>query len=78
MQTNLALLNSPTASQTQRLMSSTDDRVPFQHPALDGLENLTDTPIAEVLTKARLARFADKLGMAEILRWRPRNVRYST
>ena len=76
MQTNLTLLNSSAASQTPRFTSPTDDREPFQHVALEGLEYLTDTPIAEVLTKARLAKFASQLDMAEIMRWRPRNVRY--
>jgi len=76
MQTNLALLNSGAALKQRRSVETTAGPEPFKHPALDGLDNLTDMPIAEVLTKARLAKFASQLDMAEIMRWRPRNVRY--
>ena len=75
LQTNLALLHSPTATKTQSLPNPTDDRAPFTHPALEGLANLSDVPIGEILTKTRIAGFATMIGMREILRWVPKDVR---
>lgn len=49
-------------------------RTPFEHPALEGLPNLTSIPISEVLTKQRLAQLATSYGIAEVTRWKPRNV----
>lgn len=72
LQTTMALLHSTTAAQTQSLPDTVDDRVPFTHPALDGLANLMDVPMTEILTKRRLARFAAQMGMQDIIRWKPR------
>ncbi|KAG4421721.1 hypothetical protein IFR04_005097 [Cadophora malorum] len=74
LQTNIALLQSPTANQTQSLADPSDDRLHFVHPALEGLPNLTDVPISEILTKDRLGPLATQMGMREIMRWTPRNV----
>ena len=74
-QTNLALLPSPTATKTQSLPDPSDERVPFTHPALDGLANLSDVPLGEILTKERVANLATTIGMREIVRWKPRVVR---
>jgi hypothetical protein len=49
-------------------------RTPFQHPALEGLQNLTSIPLSEVLMKHRLAQLATSYGIAEVTRWKPRNV----
>jgi len=75
LQTNLALLNSPTATTTQSLPDSSETRKPFHHPSLAKLQNVTDSPIAEILSKRRLAGLGTQCGMREILRWVPRNVR---
>jgi large subunit ribosomal protein L15 len=77
LQTNLTLLHSPTATKTQSLPDTSDDRTPFTHPALEGLANLSDVPLAEVLSKTRLAGLAKANGMQEIIRWTPRDVRIS-
>jgi len=74
LQTNLALLHSPTATKTQSLPDPSDDRVPFAHPALEGLANLSDVPLGEILTRERLAGFATMIGMAEIVRWIPKDL----
>lgn len=76
LQMSLALLHSPVATKTQSLPNPEDDRVPFKHPALEGLANLTDVPVGEVLTKKRLAGLATQMGMQEIIRWKPRMVRW--
>ncbi|TVY84052.1 hypothetical protein LSUE1_G002693 [Lachnellula suecica] len=73
LQTNLALVNSSVATQTQSKNPS-DNRVPFNHPALEGLANLSDTPVGSVLTKERLAGLATQMGMRDIMRWQPRMV----
>jgi large subunit ribosomal protein L15 len=70
----MALLHSIAATQTQSLPDLADDREPFTHPALDGLANLTDVPVSEILTKRRLAGLATQLGMRDIIRWKPRVV----
>ena len=74
MQTNLVLLNSSAATKTQRLVKTNDDRRVFEHPALEGLENLTDVPINEILTKQRLATLAAQMDMPAVVRWLPRLV----
>jgi large subunit ribosomal protein L15 len=71
---SLALLNSPIATKTQAAQDPNDKRVPFTHPALEGVQNLTDVTIGEILTKKRLAGLAAKMGMRDIIRWKPRMV----
>lgn len=74
LQTNLALVNSPIATKTQLGRDPNDGRVAFTHPALEGLENLSNTPLSEVLTISRVAGLATQLGMKDIIRWQPRLV----
>lgn len=75
LQTTLALLHSPVATQTQSLPDPQDGNQPFTHPALEGLANLGDVQVGDVLTKKRLARLATQMGIPEIMRWKPKNVR---
>lgn len=74
-QTNIALLSSPIATQTQSLQDPAEERKPFRHPAVDKLQNITDAPIEEILNKRRVAGLGTQCGMRDILRWVPRNVR---
>jgi len=75
LQTNLALLHSDTATKTQSIsVSKSDDRKPFTHPALEGLANLSNVQLSEVLTKQRLGGLAAQYGMRSIIRWKPKNV----
>ncbi|RKF72897.1 putative rnase iii domain protein [Golovinomyces cichoracearum] len=53
-------------------VSEPDERIPFRHPALEGLPNLFHPSLAEILSKKRLAVFAASLGMKSIIRWYPR------
>ncbi|KAH6665636.1 ribonuclease-III-like-domain-containing protein [Halenospora varia] len=73
LQTNMALVHSPIATQTQSRPARSDDREPFTHPALEGLANLSEVPMGQILTKERLANLATEWGMREIMRWKPRN-----
>ncbi|KAI9047287.1 hypothetical protein LZ554_008737 [Drepanopeziza brunnea f. sp. 'monogermtubi'] len=74
LQTNIALLQSDVATKTQTLPDPSDERVPFSHPALEGLRNLTDVPISDILNKDRLGPLATSLGMRDVIRWKPRMV----
>ncbi|ESZ96242.1 hypothetical protein SBOR_3400 [Sclerotinia borealis F-4128] len=71
LQTSLVLLQSPVATQTQ-LPQNTDDREQFSHPALDGLPNLTNVKVDEILSKERLASLGTQMNMRDIIRWEPR------
>ena len=74
LQATIALLHSPIATKTQTGPDPNDKRVPFKHPALDGLGNLIDTPVSSHLTKERLGLIATQAGMREVLRWKPKMV----
>lgn len=74
-QTNIALLSSPIATQTQSLQDPAEERKPFRHPAVDKLQNITDAPIEEILNKRRVAGLGTQCGMRDILRWVPRNLK---
>lgn len=50
------------------------NRIPFEHPALDGLTNLSDRTKADILNKSRLAQLARKYKIDRVMRWKPRNV----
>lgn len=81
LQTSLALLQSPVATKTQ-LPQETDGQgteveVPFSHPALDGLPNLTNVKVDDILSKERLANLGTQMGMPDIIRWEPRMVSWS-
>ncbi|KAF7884935.1 hypothetical protein EAF00_010753 [Botryotinia globosa] len=76
LQTSLVLLQSPVATKTQ-LPQETDGQgteveEPFSHPALDGLPNLTNVKVDDILSKERLANLATQIGMPDIIRWEPR------
>lgn len=64
LQCSLALLNSPQIRQRHPDAS--------QHPALQGLENLTAVTKQEVLDKRRLAQLAQQYGLGKVIRWKPR------
>jgi len=47
-------------------------RVPFDHPALDGLLNLSELAKSEILDKARLFQIARSHNLEAVIRWKPR------
>lgn len=49
-------------------------REPFKHPALTGLAGLTKEKKMIVLNKKRVAQLANKYGLTEVLRWKPKKV----
>lgn len=77
LQTSLALVNSSRPTQPKVEADMPALRELFVHPALEGLPNLTNVPISGVLTKEKLAKLASRIGMREIIRWKPKNVRFA-
>lgn len=69
LQTTLALVHSSVPPSLATASQETN-------PALHGLANLSGVQLGEILTKKRLAKLATQIGMQEIMRWKPKNVRY--
>ena len=44
----------------------------FQHPALEGLENVTQLAKDAVLERSRLAKLAARYGVDKVVRWKPK------
>ncbi|KAE8152486.1 ribonuclease-III-like-domain-containing protein, partial [Aspergillus avenaceus] len=68
---SLALVQEPVAN-PETPSPDAHGRVPFTHPALDGLDNLNFERKAFLLNKTKLAELAQKYEMEKVLRWRPR------
>lgn len=44
----------------------------FRHPALEGLENVTQFAKDSILDRARLAKLATTYGIDKVVRWKPK------
>ena len=49
-------------------------REPYLHPALNGLQGLSDEAESRVLDKARLSQLAERYGLDKVTRWTPKRV----
>lgn len=79
LQTSQALINSPQESQWPRddkglPMPDEFGRRPFLHPALSGLQGLSEDAMGQVLDKTRLAQLAQRYGLDRVTRWLPKRV----
>lgn len=79
LQTSQALINSPQENQWPRGNDGKPQpdqygRSPFLHPALNGLQGLSDEAESKVLSKARLAQIAESYGLDKVTRWVPKRV----
>lgn len=77
LQTSQALINSPQEKQWPRdsnglPMPDQFGRKPYLHPALGGLQGLTDEAQSAVLSKQRLAQIAERYGLDKVTRWTPK------
>ncbi|KAF2646705.1 hypothetical protein P280DRAFT_16918 [Massarina eburnea CBS 473.64] len=77
LQTSQALLNSPQAEswpkdEGGRALPDEYGRIPFTHPALDGLAGLSQVATDRVLDKERLAGIAERYGLDKVTRWVPK------
>jgi len=73
LQTSLALVHEVSAN----AITPTPDqygREPFSHPALQGLNGLTENTKAMVTEKRRLSQLAERYGLDGVLRWKPKTV----
>ena len=73
MQASLNMLAMSTAA-PEPAVQNEYGREPFKHPALAGLAGLTLQRKNAILDKKRTARLAEKYGLTEVLRWKPRKV----
>ncbi|KAF1941185.1 hypothetical protein EJ02DRAFT_405082 [Clathrospora elynae] len=77
LQTSQALISSPQENQWPRDskgIPANDEfgRKPYLHPALNGLQGLTDEAEGLVLSKTRLSPIAERYGLDKVTRWKPR------
>ena len=51
-------------------------RTPFQHPALEGLENLNDDTRSTMTDIKRYEDLVERYSLGSVVRWKPKNVGY--
>jgi large subunit ribosomal protein L15 len=83
LQTSQALIHSPQQNpwprnEKNRPLPDEFGRTPYVHPALDGVQGLTDEAESMVLNKQRLSQLAEKYGLDKVTRWVPKRVRITT
>ena len=49
-------------------------REPFQHPALANVDKLNSRQPQDMVQKDKMAKLAMEVGLAEVIRWKPRMV----
>lgn len=72
LQASLALVQNQTAG--ARPQKDQYGRVPFAHPALDGLKNLSSQKKSFLTDRRKMAELAHKYDMQKVVRWQPRDV----
>lgn len=68
LQTSLALLSSPSPTTTSPFPSSEV----YTHPALAGLENISQYTKLQILNPRRLSTLAIQYGLDKVIRWKPK------
>ncbi|KXT04847.1 hypothetical protein AC578_3484 [Pseudocercospora eumusae] len=68
LQTSLALLSSPSPSSTPPF----NRNEVYLHPALHGLENISQRTKLQILNHRRLSALAMQYGLDKVIRWKPR------
>ncbi|OJJ78416.1 mitochondrial 54S ribosomal protein mL57 [Aspergillus glaucus CBS 516.65] len=71
LQTSLALVQNP-ANSAGPVAEDPHGRQLFAHPALEGLDSLSDSTKVLLTGKTKLAQLAQKYDMQNVLRWSPR------
>ena len=75
LQTSLALVYGSSTSQTEVVLEQDQyGRIPFKHPALEGLDSLTEHGKDTTIDKRRIAGLAESYGLDAVLRWKPKRV----
>ena len=73
LQTSIALINAPKGPQESFGLDSFG-RLPYEHPALGGLSNLSSSMKYRTLDRRRLYQLGDFYGITRVTRWKPRKV----
>lgn len=73
LQVSLALVQNA-GNYKRKIPSDPYGRQPFEHPALEGLENLTDNTKNYITSKNKLSDLAQRYNLQTVLRWSPRMV----
>lgn len=76
LQVSLALVQNA-GNYKRKIPSDPYGRQPFEHPALEGLENLTDNTKNYITSKNKLSDLAQRYNLQTVLRWSPRMVSQS-
>ncbi|KAL1991916.1 hypothetical protein VTN49DRAFT_5224 [Thermomyces lanuginosus] len=71
LQVSLALVQNA-GNYKRKIPSDPYGRQPFEHPALEGLENLTDNTKNYITSKNKLSDLAQRYNLQTVLRWSPR------
>ncbi|PLB35745.1 mitochondrial 54S ribosomal protein mL57 [Aspergillus candidus] len=71
LQASLALVQSPSTA-ANAATPDAHGREPFTHPALDGLNNLSQGMKDFLISKTQMAELAQKYELQKVLRWSPR------
>ncbi|KAL9091026.1 MAG: hypothetical protein Q9159_001652 [Coniocarpon cinnabarinum] len=76
LQTSLALLDAPQSSlpPASNIPDDPWSREPLQDAALEGVENVTDMAMERAISKDRLADLAQRYGLHQVVRWKPRQI----
>jgi large subunit ribosomal protein L15 len=77
LQASLALAQTVPAAGAKNVPSAQKDqfgRVPFTHPALDGLNNLSAETKKVLTERSKLAELGQKYNLQKVIRWSPRRV----
>ena len=76
LQTSLALLDAPQPSSAAASNVPPDpyNRKPSRDVALEGIENVTDVTVSKAIDKTRLADLAQRYGIHQVVRWKPRQI----
>ena len=49
-------------------------RIPFQHPALENVESLTEASKSMLMGTEQMLLLAEAYGLPSVVRWKPKNV----
>ena len=75
LQASLAILTTASNKPVKSPQTDSYGRKPFQNPALESLGALNEESKAQVMDSKRLAMLAERYGLPDVVRWKPKNVR---
>lgn len=73
LQTSLALIHNSSTTDRPPAIDQYG-REPFRHPALDGVNGLSEHTKTLLIEKKRMAQLAQTYGLDSVARWKPKRV----